>query len=882
MRMVGTAIGEYPEWRPSPLALSITRQTDPAGTGPTSIVLEHLMSPFLVPVNPIDETAIFSGAYSYLRQVASFQPGLLPEHWIDALNPSRPSTPSPFFGWLPIRRGDQTGDPMVSFFVERRSGDTLIDTTLVLLASERLAGKFIASEFGLRVAAQLRKISSDLYEMRVAGLSASVPFGIYSSAGVDTVAWSESEQRQFLESLVQLRTPIASALGLNPESVRLRGLRLGQVNAREWQVELRGIGSAKPHNRTEAVEAPTDVMVTPYEFLATGTTDGRTFPLLLKGLRKFPVVGDARRRSGMAHVFLQDAASHGSRDSVRKRRTTRTEAELDPCRAPEQIFAGASGPLTERGRFRVVRTPFVRSDIPIGGDKRVRLPGDGPRIRSNTMSAVSAYWAMKDLFKRFDAYSIDPDAYFKIAQLPIEVMYRSGVRPGPGKDGQTINARVLPKGWGVDQFAITDPNERPKLQLHLALANLSHRWRTPWDGKHPSPAEPFGIAADSRWIWHEIAHILLMASVGELEFRFAHSAGDALAAIVADPQSQLATDPALRGATFPWVFLPRRHDRCVLNGWSWCGTQHQAVNLVPDVDRLRRKGYRSEQILSSSLFRLYRSLGGSTFSDQTMRNSASHYSIYLIMSAIGRLGPIGAVPAQDVDHFVQVLREADTHTETWKVPRLRGVRRIGGCAHKVIRWAFEAQGLYGDPAKITDGPGFPPAVDIYIADRRDTKATEPGDVPYGPGSYKPVPLDWCDTPAWHATEEALDVRNGQFFVELGNRGDQSADAVTVRVFWHKWLADEPLPVWNAGAGWEEALNPDAPQTVPPNGTARFGPFEPQKALPRCYILLAIADCAGDPANTNRLACNLPCSRLPTPLVDLVSGDNNLGLRVIGP
>jgi hypothetical protein len=37
--------------------------------------------------------------------------------------------------------------------------------------------------------------------------------------------------------------------------------------------------------------------------------------------------------------------------------------------------------------------------------------------------------------------------------------------------------------------------------------------------------------------------------------------------------------------------------------------------------------------------------------------------------------------------------------------------RIGGCVHKVIRWAFEAQGLY---RSFTNAPGYPPPVDIFI------------------------------------------------------------------------------------------------------------------------------------------------------------------------
>ena len=162
--------------------------------------------------------------------------------------------------------------------------------------------------------------------------------------------------------------------------------------------------------------------------------------------------------------------------------------------------------------------------------------------------------------------------------------------------------------------------------------------------------------------------MLLTTSVGELQFRFAHSPGDALAAIVSDPELKLATDPNWRGSTFPWVFLPRRHDRCVLQGWSWSGGLHYALSQVEDVVGPRRKAYWSEQILSSSLFRLYRSIGGDTMKaglndpDLHARRSASHYCVYLIMRGIEILGASLVSPTNDPDQFVSALIDADLNT----------------------------------------------------------------------------------------------------------------------------------------------------------------------------------------------------------------------------
>ena len=71
---------------------------------------------------------------------------------------------------------------------------------------------------------------------------------------------------------------------------------------------------------------------------------------------------------------------------------------------------------------------------------------------------------------------------------------------------------------------------------------------------------PLGLAADVRFVWHEFCHVLILAATGSTEFDFAHSAGDALAAIMGDPSSKLPVH--WRGVTFPFVQLAlRRHDR---------------------------------------------------------------------------------------------------------------------------------------------------------------------------------------------------------------------------------------------------------------------------------------------------------------------------------
>src|SRR5262249_24018453 len=324
-------------------------------------------------------------------------------------------------------------------------------------------------------------------------------------------------------------------------------------------------------------------------------------------------------------------------------------------------------------------------------------------------------------------------------------------------------------------------------------------------------------------------------------------------------------------------------------------------SLHHGVSNTRRKGYWTEQILSSSLFRLYQGLGGDTGQTGMLKNadqdklalireSASHYSVYLIMRGLQILGSPGIVPLDEPDEFVSALIDADIGTGQWEVKFPPGsttrFRRIGGCAHKVIRWAFEAQGMYAPPGKITNEPGLPPPVDIYIEDGRPTVTTSPpGDVRYGPGNYAPVPLYWNRNqsesdvpPLWQATRAAIRIAGNKIHVKVGNRGRESATNVKVSVWWRPWPRDMAPPEWHHGSGWT-LCKPSASRTVAPGASATFS-FSHTPPRGKRYLVLAQATCGGDPANTDP-ATSLPCSQLKTPLIDLVAGDNNLGLRVIG-
>ena len=68
---------------------------------------------------------------------------------------------------------------------------------------------------------------------------------------------------------------------------------------------------------------------------------------------------------------------------------------------------------------------------------------------------------------------------------------------------------------------------------------------------------PVGMATEWRVVLHEFGHAILWDHLNSPNFRFAHSPGDSLAAILNDPDSN-APD---RGLTFPWTPIRRRHDR---------------------------------------------------------------------------------------------------------------------------------------------------------------------------------------------------------------------------------------------------------------------------------------------------------------------------------
>jgi zinc metalloprotease ZmpB len=357
-----------------------------------------------------------------------------------------------------------------------------------------------------------------------------------------------------------------------------------------------------------------------------------------------------------------------------------------------------------------------------------------------------------------------------------------------------------------------------------------------------------GIADDIRVVIHEFGHALLWDHVHSPNFGFAHSAGDALAAILMDPDS-IAPD---RFLTFPWPQtgsgpLDRRHDRLVTGGWGWFGSHYNTQ-------------YGGEQVLSTTLFRIYRSIGGDS-PYPADRSWAARYLSYLIVKAIGTL----TSTTNDPTIFATALMNADLTTVNFE-------GHPGGAVHKVIRWGFEKQGLYqpnavpGTTTPVTN-EGNPPNVDVYIDDGRH-------------GEYPYLFAFWENQNMWVRRnpdggtvhqDPIVGVPN-YMYVRVKNRGIQTANNVIVKAY-------HCHP--GTGLAWPDHWGPmDIPQLsasgpIPSGGETVVGPFKWVPEIVGHECLLAISSATGDSGNDTTVFSPIAHSRF-------VPFDNNIGQRNVHP
>ena len=424
----------------------------------------------------------------------------------------------------------------------------------------------------------------------------------------------------------------------------------------------------------------------------------------------------------------------------------------------------------------------------------------------------------------------------------------------------TRQIRVDPEGLGGDAGALTMGNE-----TFNALAMILFGGARP---ELAGNASVLGSAVDVRVVLHEFCHALLWARVHGPNLGFAHSAGDSLAAILSDPCSRVSD--ANRYQTFPWLMtqnprLPEEHlrfhggDTRTTPEWQWDGTRaadEQASSNPPD-------HYDREQILATTLFRLYEIIGKTPpqpdpVAAQHAAQVAARYMAYLIIHAIGSLPPDTVTPTTTPDGFMTALVTAD-YQKPINTDPLNGRfgPLLGGTLNKVIKWSFAAQGL----------SSADPTFDLYIGG--------------GAGAYPRYQADYQEhTDIWPDVPHTDGIN--RIFVRVRNRGPAAGGGV-VRGYYHAWAEDltwqrddaawQPLdPVAGSATGMLAAPTPGAADPPPLAFTwPAVGPG------PWCVLLVVSA--AADPSNIDA-GSNYPCATGPTPLEQLVRFDNNIAVRKV--
>jgi zinc metalloprotease ZmpB len=473
--------------------------------------------------------------------------------------------------------------------------------------------------------------------------------------------------------------------------------------------------------------------------------------------------------------------------------------------------------------------------------------------RTNNFSAVNAYYHSNGLLQLILDMGFGA-GYFGGTVFPVACDHRGLNEPNTTETAQTklraINAQCLGNSTGITSvdYALGDVSD---ITIPITALQIT--------------ADHLGIAPDNRVTLHELGgHGVLFCHVGGGNLGFSHSAGDSVAVILNDPGSA-APD---RFESFPFTFSSfplaarRFHNRTPAAGWGWQGS----IALNPFDPTLDNKGYNNEQILSTTLFRLHRSIGGDSPNLSTQQ-FAARFAVYLIFGAIGTLTST-TNPATALE-FEQVLESADAPDWNSLNPL---ETHAGGAYVKVIRWAFEKQGLFQLPGTPTpnDNIGSPPAVDVYIDDGRH-------------GVYDYQPNHWSCQDIWNRNsvgdgggvhEEPIVGQTNYAYVRIKNRGYQSATGIVVKGF-------HCFP--GVGLVYPTDWMPmDTPQLTAPDLASNdsvgeiVGPFEwvPSQVGHECIFFSVSA--SGDPGNIDGRVTG------PIPEWRLVPHDNNIGQRNVAP
>jgi hypothetical protein len=447
-------------------------------------------------------------------------------------------------------------------------------------------------------------------------------------------------------------------------------------------------------------------------------------------------------------------------------------------------------------------------------------------VNTDDFGAVNAYHNCDRLFRILEGFGIDVRAYFDGTTFPVRVDHRVQYEVEPGVfSPNVVNAsapgfRFPPRSDGF-RFALT--------------------------AKDTS----VGMACDWRVVLHEFGHTLLWDNVGSPNFHFAHGPGDALAAILNDPGNR-----APLGLTFPWVAINRSHLRPV-SDFAWYGTRYNPfVNGGTD-----RAGYVAEQMLSSTLFRIYQAAGGDS-ADHHSQEFAAAYVAFLIIKSIGLMSPANNPPRPE--GYADLMMQADTGAFQY-----HGGERVIGALRKVIRWAFEMQGAYRQPPTGGQMPtnqiGNPPQVDVFINDGRGghygyVETIESADI-------------WNRNVADNGAVHQAPVigRDNFVYVRVANRGTAQATSVEVRAFQSPTVADQVWP--NDWTPLADAIL-DRPSPIASGNAEILGPFRWNPLSIHSRIMMAVS-ASGDQSNLSRFS-----SANPVDTSILVRLDNNIAIRTM--
>lgn len=439
--------------------------------------------------------------------------------------------------------------------------------------------------------------------------------------------------------------------------------------------------------------------------------------------------------------------------------------------------------------------------------------------RTDDFAAVNAYYHGNNLFDVIEDLGFDLTNYFGGTGLPVHLDHRASYGDPNGIErNAACFGNAAGDGIGFVGYMLTDLTDT---------------------------TNPLGRAVD-KWVhWHEIGgHGILWDHVESPNFGFAHSAGDVMAAFQNDPESQLRDLPE-RFLYAPFRGLDRWFNRAVADGWGWGGTNDSSSR-------------NREAILTTTLFRFYQALGGDA-NQVAKRWQASGISSWMILESVANLTP-GTNPASAEDFYID-LAAADR--DGWTTEGY-----AGGAYGKVLRWAFEKQGMWRSAGDPTTNIGAPEPVDLYVDDGRA-------------GEYQYQAVHWNNQNVWNRTtadggttqDPGVAGVESYAYVKVKNRGTADASG-TVKLY-------HCLP--GAGLTWPtdfvqaEPLDGLPTSNVQANNgnEVKIGPFNwtPNVNAYGHDCLLAIVTADGDPSNVDNLE---PGETYPE--WRLIPHDNNVGQR----